>query len=77
MLKSRKSNKHKVGCTNASTKLDFILFVSFIFLMYFEREGEHENAAGEGQRERVPSRLRAVSAEPDAGLKPTSRETLP
>ena len=35
---------------------------------------------GEGQRERekerIPSRLRTISPEPDAGLKLTNRETV-
>ena len=29
-----------------------------------------------GERERIPSRLHAVSAEPDAELNPTNRETM-
>ena len=30
----------------------------------------------ERERERIPSRIRAVSTEPDVGLKPTNREIL-
>ena len=30
----------------------------------------------EKERERIPSRLHAVSAEPDTGLEPTSREIV-
>ena len=48
-----------------------------------EREREHKSecvqAGGEGQRERgerIPSRLRAVSMEPDKGLNPKNREIM-
>ena len=45
--------------------------VDFCFLVnlfiYFERDGE---------RERIPSRLRAVRSEPDAGLGLTNREIV-
>ena len=47
--------------------------------MYFERERERERVqVGEGQRgrERIPSRLHIVSAEPDAGLDPTNPEIV-
>ena len=30
----------------------------------------------EGEGERIPSRLHAVSTEPDAGLKPANREIM-
>ena len=30
----------------------------------------------EGEGERIPSRLHAVSTEPDAGLEPTNREIM-
>ena len=43
------------------------------------RERERERV-GEGQRERgrerIPSRLRTVHAEPDAGLEPRNREIV-
>ena len=57
-----------------------VLF-SFLFLkfIYFERQSENERAQpGEGQREggRIPSRLRTISAEPDAGLRATNCETV-
>ena len=42
-----------------------------IIIIIFERERVGE----EGQRERIPSRLRTVSTEPDVGLEPTNRET--
>ena len=56
----------------------------FICLFLRERERErHRVRAGEGQRDReggieseAGSRLRAVSTEPDVGLKPTHREIM-
>ena len=52
-------------------------------IIYVERETkrERENVGeGKGQRERetesIPSGLRAVSAEPDVGLKLMNRETV-
>ena len=39
------------------------------------REGEGEQGRG-GERERIPSRLRAVHAEPDVRLDPTNREIM-
>ena len=42
--------------------------------------GEGQREMGEGQRERekerIPSRLRAVSAEPNAGLEPVNCEIM-
>ena len=40
---------------------------------------ERKSAGGKGaerRRDRIPSRLRAVSAEPDAGLEPVNREIM-
>ena len=54
-------------------------FLSLFILRDRERERDH-TPAGEGQRERerekIPSRLRAVSTEPDAGLKLTKCEIM-
>ena len=45
-------------------------FNSFFFI-YFESEREHMAGRGrERRRERIPSRLRRVRTEPDAGLDP-------
>ena len=49
-----------------------------------EREREREftclqagrGRGREGERERIPSRLHAVSTEPDVGLKPLNREIM-
>ena len=42
--------------------------------IYFEREeGQRERERG---GERIPSRLHAVSAEPDTGLESTNREIM-
>ena len=40
-------------------------------IFYFERERE-----GEGGAERIPSRLRIVSTEPNVGLELTNREIM-
>ena len=58
--------------------------ILFIFLMLFLRERERERqSAGRGETEReadteseAGSRLRAVSAEPDAGLELMNREIV-
>ena len=45
-----------------------------------ERERERERAhthMGEGQRERILSRLLAVSAKPDIGFNPSTMRSLP
>ena len=55
---------------------DLTTQVSFYFLnVYFEIE---KARVGEGQRERerIPSRLPAVSTEPHLGLDPTNRKTM-
>ena len=49
-------------------------------MFIFEREGERPGV-GRGRerergRERIPSRLSAVRAEPDVGLEPTNREIM-
>ena len=59
--------------------------IASIFLMFYlfilrKRERERERKcmwAEEGQRERIPSRLHAVSAEPQAGLDLTTCEIMP
>ena len=43
--------------------------ICFLRFIYFER-------GGDGQRERIPSRLHAVSIEPDVGLKLMNREIM-
>ena len=46
-------------------------------LIYFEREREREQGRGrERGIERIPSRLRTISMEPDVGLKPTNHEMV-
>ena len=50
------------------------LFKNFLMFVYlFLRERERKQGRG---RERIPSRLQAVSAEPEAGLEPTNREIV-
>lgn len=49
----------------------FVFCFSLSLFTYFERDG-YSAGAGERQRERIPYRLRAVSAEPDAGLELTN-----
>ena len=49
-----------------------MIFLFFIFI-YFERERAWRGGA-ERERDRLPSRLRAVRAEPDMGLKLMNHE---
>ena len=51
-----------------------VFFLMFIYLC-FERERERGRSR-ERRRKRIPSRLRTVSAEPDAGLDPTDHELM-
>ena len=53
----------------------YVCFLKFFLkFVYFERERERER---EGQRERIPSRLLAVSAQsPTRDLKPQTREIV-
>ena len=53
-----------IGLTSDSLTVQFFFFIKFI---YFERECE-QGRCGERGRERISSRLRAVSAELDMGL---------
>ena len=54
-----------------------IKYLFFLKFIYFEIERDR---VGGGQRERVrdriPSRLPTVSAQPDVGLKPMNREIM-
>ena len=78
-------------CTAASIRTGFRkLFFKVLFVYSWERarerERERENKQEERERtsrrgrgaegERIPSRLHAVSAEPDMGLKPMNREIM-
>ena len=54
-----------------------------LFNVYFERERERESeytcthgGGVEKRRERIPSRLCAVSIEPNAGLSPVNQEIM-
>ena len=46
------------------------LFFKFVYL-FRETEREYKQGRAERGRERIPSRLHAVSAEPDTGIGPT------
>ena len=50
----------------------------FVYLfLESERERERESTSrGRAEKERIPSKPCTVSAEPDAGLKPTNREIM-
>ena len=52
-----------IGCQS----LHFFFY--FVFVLFLrKRESVREYAVGEGQRDRIPSRLRTVHTEPDSGL---------
>ena len=52
----------------------------FLMCIYFEKERESEQGgaerAGVGERERIPSSLHTVNAEPRVGLEPMNAELL-
>ena len=60
----------------------FICFFGFyllLFKVYLFRDGGRAHGGREGQKEggeRIPSRLRPISTEPDTGLDPTNREIM-
>ena len=57
----------------------FYLFIYLFLFILRERERERERDRwGDSEREgeRIPSRLCAVSTEPDMGLEPTNREIM-
>ena len=75
---------HLVGCLSilltvsfAAQKLSIFFFSLFI---YFERErasgGEGWQREREGERDRIPSRLHTVSAEPDIGPELMNHEIM-
>ena len=51
-------------------------FCPTISSLYFVYLFQKRERAGEGQRERLPSRLCTIRAEPDAGLEPMNREMV-
>ena len=51
-----------------------IIIINIIIFIYFERE--REGGAEMNGRERIPSRLRTVSTEPDEGLNLTNCEIV-
>ena len=68
----------------AYTNLSNFMYVihTFIYLfIYFQKESAHAHmhvckGGAERGRERIPSRLRAVSTEPSVGLKLTNHEIM-
>ena len=57
--------------------VDRVVGAFFFLSLFILRERERESGGGserEGERERIPSRLHAVSTEPDVGLDPTNHE---
>ena len=54
---------------------EWFFFLMFILFILRERKRERVRV-GEGQRERIPSRLHSVSVEPDVRLKPTNCEIM-
>ena len=49
------------------------VFFNFLTFIYFTEVGKEEQRE---KKERIPSRLCAVGAEANTGLKPTSHETM-
>ena len=79
-MQTRDSNSlYTLYICNLSVYLCSFLLVSLFFfevlLIYFEREKACEQGRGrERGRERIPSRIHVVSAEPDVGLNVMSHE---
>ena len=70
-----------VGWRAASSSALTVIKGNFILSLsiYFEREREQAREQGRGRergREGIPSRLCALSTEPDAGLEPRNREIV-
>ena len=59
----------------AEGERESFFFSKFIFI-YFEREIESKGGGAEREGDRIPSRLCAVSSEPDAGLEPMNHEIM-
>ena len=72
------SGNHVPGLVTSIFHSPSHLVLSWIlFLVERERESKHEQGRGrERGRQRIPSRLRALSTEPNAGLEPTNREIV-
>ena len=51
-------------------------FLPLMFIYLFRENVGAQAGEGQGERERIPSRLRAISTEPDVGLNLTSREIV-
>ena len=55
----------------------YVFFLKFLNLfIYFGRERANRVGSEGGERERIPSRLHTVSAEPDTGLELTNCDTM-
>ena len=66
-------------CARGKIYIELVMPFSFLLNVYlFERVHTHARARKEQRerRERVPSRLHAVSAEPVVGLDPTNHEIM-
>ena len=51
-----------------------LLFLIFKNFLYLKREGKRKSAQDEGEKQRIPKRLRRV--EPDEGLEPVNHEIM-
>ena len=56
--------------------LPFFFFNIYLFILKERECVSRGRAEREGERERIPNRLRAVSAELDLGLDPTNNEIM-
>ena len=64
---------------SAPSFFSFLFFLKFIYLFLRERERERESTSGGGterRRDRITSRLRTISAEPDVGLELMNHELV-
>ena len=61
-----------MACSDGCDRTVTYFFLSLFILRERERERESTSGGGAERRDRIPGRLRAISAEPDAGLELTN-----
>ena len=72
-----KVNAIRIGAKWHNQGHSFRTFFFLSLLIYFERKSENKRGRGrEKGKERIPSRLHAVSIEPKAGLELTNCEIM-
>ena len=79
MRKSRITHIWLIAMQNSTAALknsSHFLFFIYLFILIERKCTSDEGAEREGERERIPSRLHTVNAEPHMGLELTSHEIM-